>query len=179
MIVSEFRATEPDSILSPGVVPPHRPPNLALRPNTPHSPYPNLAKMDVDFDELEDATLTQSADTHPDTAKILADLDRKQAARQLALPTNDGQVRALLREQGEPVTLFGERPEDRRDRLRALLARQRTAQGDQPIDSLLSGSDSDDSSDEEMDDQEEEFYTEGTFNLKLARRSIADYSLPR
>lgn len=135
--------------------------------------------MDVDFDDLEDASLMQSADNHPDTAKILADLDRKQAARQLALPTNDGQVRALLRDQGEPITLFGERPEDRRDRLRALLAKQRTDQADQPIDSIISGSESSDSGDEEMDDQEEEFYTEGTFNLKLARRNIADYSLPR
>ena len=136
--------------------------------------------MDVDFEDLEDASLEQAGEQHPDTAKILADLDRKRQARQLALPTNDGQVRALLRDQGEPITLFGERPEDRRDRLRSLLAKRRAGEADQPIDSFLSGTDDDGSeSDEDMDEREEEFYTEGSFALKTARRAVADYSIPR
>jgi len=38
------------------------------------------------------------------------------------VPTDDGQVRAQLRELGEPICLFGERPADRRERLRNHLA---------------------------------------------------------
>jgi U4/U6 small nuclear ribonucleoprotein PRP4 len=40
---------------------------------------------------------------------LLQELDRKRKARSLAVPTDDGRVRARLREIGEPITLFGER----------------------------------------------------------------------
>lgn len=143
--------------------------------------------MDVDFDDLDDHSLQASADAHPDTARILAELDRKRAARQLALPTNDLEVRGLLRAQGEPQTLFGERPEDRRDRLRALLARARQGEqgqgGDEPIERYGDGEEDSgtEDSDESMDEgeREEEFYTEGTLKLKEARRNMAEYSIPR
>ena len=48
----------------------------------------------------------------------------KTRARQLVVPTKLEEVVALLRNAGEPVTLFGERPEDRTDRLRHCLARE-------------------------------------------------------
>lgn len=43
-----------------------------------------------------------------EAAAIIAELDRKKAARTMAVPTDDGQVKARLREMGEPAILFGE-----------------------------------------------------------------------
>ncbi|GKG19023.1 U4/U6 small nuclear ribonucleoprotein PRP4-like protein, partial [Tanacetum coccineum] len=42
--------------------------------------------------------------------------------KQRAVPTNDKAVRSRLGRLGEPVTLFGEREMDRRDRLRMIMA---------------------------------------------------------
>jgi U4/U6 small nuclear ribonucleoprotein PRP4 len=41
----------------------------------------------------------------------------------MVVPTNDSAVRARLRRLGEPITLFGEREMERRDRLRELMVR--------------------------------------------------------
>lgn len=131
--------------------------------------------MDIDFDSLEDSAFQPSNEGN---AKLLADMDRKKAARQLALPTNDNQIRQMLRDRNEPITLFGERPEDRRDRLRALIAKQRqAAEEDEPLSQDESGD-----SDSEMEygeKEEEEFYTEGTLALKAARTKITQFSIPR
>lgn len=94
------------------------------------------------------------------------------------MPTDDGRVRARLREMGEPITLFGEGPPERRDRLRELLttqAEQQEAQ-DGEGDTLM---EQDDAEDRGADDQEEEFYTEGIKELLQARQDTARYSLPR
>lgn len=40
---------------------------------------------------------------------LLDELERRKRARVMAVPTDDGRVRARLREIGEPITLFGER----------------------------------------------------------------------
>lgn len=136
--------------------------------------------MEIDFDSLEDRQLDpNSAELHPDTARVIAELDRKNSARRLAVPTRDPDVRLRLREMGQPTTLFGERPEDRRDRLRALWSQQRqdaaAAGGGDDLED-----ESDDSSDSDSDEEkEEEFYTEGTKELKVARRDIAEFSLDR
>ena len=53
---------------------------------------------------------------------LMEDFDRKRRAAQLIVPTADRDVKAKLRSRGEPITLFGEGPSERRDRLRALLA---------------------------------------------------------
>lgn len=110
---------------------------------------------------------------------ILSQFDRKRRAAQIAVPTDDGRVRARLRELGEPITLFGEGPGDRRDRLRELLTIQAEAaeaegglDGDTPMGDGGIGA-------EGQGEQEEEFYTEGIRELLGARRNIARYSLPR
>jgi U4/U6 small nuclear ribonucleoprotein PRP4 len=108
---------------------------------------------------------------------ILSQFDRKRRAAQLAVPTDDGRVRAKLREMGEPITLFGEGPGDRRDRLRellTLLAEDAEADG-VPVDTPMA----DGLEEDGQGDQEEEFYTEGIPELLQARRNIAKYSLPR
>ena len=134
----------------------------------------------IDFADLEnrrdDLDLDSSA-AHPETARLLSELDRRTSARRIALPTKEVDVKARLREIGEPITLFGERPEDRRDRLRFIISESKARKEDMEMDD---GSDAE-SEDSGIEDQEkeEEFYTEGSSRLKEARRDIAEYSLQR
>ncbi|KAK8116301.1 hypothetical protein PG984_012803 [Apiospora sp. TS-2023a] len=109
---------------------------------------------------------------------ILSKFERKRFANTIAVPTDDGRVRAKLRELGEPMTLFGEDPADRRARLRELLtvqAEQQAAAGAEGTPDI----EMEDAASEDADDQEEEFYTQGGEGLLKARQEIARYSLPR
>ena len=106
---------------------------------------------------------------------ILSQFERKRFAATLAVPTDDGRVRKKLRELGEPVTLFGEGPADRRDRLRELL----TVQAEQAAGTHVDVTMEDASDDGSEDEQEEEFYSRGGDELLSARIEIAKYSLPR
>lgn len=115
---------------------------------------------------------------------ILSAFDRKRLAASIAVPTDDGRVRAKLREMGEPMTLFGEGPADRRDRLRELMTvqvEQKAAaaaggEGAADIEMADAGAEDDEDAGE---DQEEEFYTQGSDDLLRARQEIARFSLPR
>ena len=133
--------------------------------------YHHPLAIDRDY-ELPSAT----AGIAPEKASaILNQFQRKRRAAAIAVPTDDGRVRARLREMREPMTLFGEGPGDRRDRLRELL----TVQAEQE-----DGSEGDIQMGEVAEsaphgEQEEEFYTEGLVELLAARKSIARYSLPR
>ena len=84
-------------------------------------------------------------------------------------------MRAQLRSMGEPITLFGEGPGDRRDRLRELLTE--AEEDGEGADTLMRDVGQQD--DGEQGEQDEEFYTEGMQELLEARKSIARYSLPR
>ncbi|KAF9679591.1 hypothetical protein SADUNF_Sadunf06G0030700 [Salix dunnii] len=55
--------------------------------------------------------------------KAMQEFMMKKRAAALAVPTNDMSVRTRLRRLGEPITLFGEREMERRDRLRMLMAK--------------------------------------------------------
>ncbi|KAF7794298.1 hypothetical protein EIP86_005431 [Pleurotus ostreatoroseus] len=103
---------------------------------------------------------------------LLDELERKKKARSLAVPTDDNRVKARLREIGEPITLFGERAADRRDRLIYVLSQINAARGDESMQV-------DEESSEESEEEQEEFYSPGTLELLEARRRIAEYSLPR
>ncbi|KAH8674651.1 WD40-repeat-containing domain protein [Tricladium varicosporioides] len=111
---------------------------------------------------------------------ILSQFSRKRKAAAIAVPTDDGRVRSRLREIGEPITLFGEGPGDRRDRLRELLAIQAEideVEGEEGADVEMGGVNGE--GEGEGGEQEEEFYTKGVQELVEARRDIARYSLPR
>ncbi|MCJ1288355.1 hypothetical protein MMC26_007710 [Xylographa opegraphella] len=107
---------------------------------------------------------------------ILSQFSRRRRAAQIAVPTDDGKVRARLRGLGEPITLFGEGPGDRRDRLRELLTEQaeQDADGDGDVRMQEGGQES-----ALQEGQDEEFYSEGIQELLEARKAIARYSLPR
>jgi U4/U6 small nuclear ribonucleoprotein PRP4 len=75
---------------------------------------------------------------------------------------------------GEPITLFGEGPGDRRDRLRELLTQQAEVDGEDGEGDIQMQQD-----DGAQGEQDEEFYTEGILELFEARKAIARYSLPR
>lgn len=103
---------------------------------------------------------------------LLAEFERKKRAANLIVPTADRDVKLRLRSLKEPITLFGEGPADRRDRLRKLLADAAEAGGEDAEDVVM----------EEPDapaDEQEEFYTQGTQALLDARRDMATFSLPR
>ncbi len=111
---------------------------------------------------------------------ILSQFSRKRRAAAIAVPTDDNRVRARLRELGEPITLFGEGPADRRDRLREILTSQAEAADGAP-DAEGDIQMREDGGDEEgqAGEAEEEFYTTGIEELLQARKDIARYSLPR
>lgn len=160
---------------------------------------PCSCSQGIDFDNLAGPSGTSGIasnqqlqyddiDEDPSAAGLLAELDRKSAARKLALPTNDVEVKRRLRYYGQPICCFGEKREDRRERLRAVIIKQRQSQG-LDTGTLENGGSDDGSNDDGEDDsednnedekeKEEEFYTEGDDNLESARRWITAYSLPR
>ncbi|EGS18868.1 uncharacterized protein CTHT_0054790 [Thermochaetoides thermophila DSM 1495] len=112
---------------------------------------------------------------------LLSQFERKRLAASIAVPTKDEQVRAKLRELGEPITLFGEGPADRRDRLRELLTEQlQKAQKEGSQEGAdVEMKDAQKEEEEEADEQEEEFYSRGSEELLQARINIAQYSIPR
>jgi hypothetical protein len=48
--------------------------------------------------------------------RLIQELELKQKMKAVVVPTDDKRVRAMLRQLGEPVTLFGERELERRER---------------------------------------------------------------
>lgn len=62
-----------------------------------------ISAQDVDY-SMGEGFERQRAEA----AALIEALDRKKAARTLAVPTDDKQVKARLREMGEPAILFGE-----------------------------------------------------------------------
>src|SRR5271154_1361300 len=97
---------------------------------------------------------TANLRAHPQQAALLQEIERKQRARQIPVPTDNARVIALLREYGEPITYFGEDPGARRDRLRQVLS-QRLEKGERVY--VGTGVDQED----DDDDDDGEYYTPG------------------
>ncbi|MCJ1324067.1 hypothetical protein MMC10_000729 [Thelotrema lepadinum] len=148
---------------------------LALRPKLPLTTSYLSSPLATDTNY---ALPTPSSGVAPEKASaILSQFSRKRKAAALAVPTDDGRVRAKLRLMVEPMTLFGEDSSDRRDRLRQLMLQEvedEAAGGDE--DEVMGGTGEGDGDEEAA---EEEFYTEGIPELVAARRWMAGYSLPR
>lgn len=97
----------------------------------------------------------------------------QKAARQIAVPTSENEVKMRLRELKQPVTYFGETAADRRERLRALMAKILTETGELPKFSKIAKEKN------VRDEENEHFYYEGPDALKEARAAIAKYSLKK
>ncbi|CRG92126.1 putative WD repeat-containing protein C227,12 [Talaromyces islandicus] len=136
----------------------------------------DLADLPVDRDYDMPAA---AAGIAPERASaLMSQFDRKRRAAAINVPTDDNRVRLRLRELGEPITLFGEGPSDRRDRLRELLTTLEEQQGGD-IEMREATEETETLEAEEEAEQQEEFYTEGSPDLLEARKKIALYSLPR
>jgi U4/U6 small nuclear ribonucleoprotein PRP4 len=108
-----------------------------------------------------------------DKQAALDELERKKRARMMAITTDDSEVRRYLRQLGEPITLFGEGPADRRNRLKELLSYYGT-------DAIEKKKEEErEISKQEKDQAETTWYHEGPDSLKTARLWLAHYSLPR
>lgn len=124
---------------------------------------------DDNYEYVESAKMAKA-----EQQAILDEFERKKKARNIAVPTDDKKVRLRLRELGEPITLFGEGPAERRDRLREHLSRLAGEEVEMEKDE-----EEEKEKEEEEKETAEEFYTIGTKSLLDARRYIALYSLGR
>uniref|UniRef100_A0A147AL31 U4/U6 small nuclear ribonucleoprotein Prp4 n=1 Tax=Fundulus heteroclitus TaxID=8078 RepID=A0A147AL31_FUNHE len=104
--------------------------------------------------------------------EALAEFERRRRARQITVSTDDAEVKAGLRALGEPITLFGEGPADRRERLRSVLS----VVGP---DALKKSRKDEDRAKRSHDERQQTWYHEGPASLKEARLWLARYSLPR
>eukprot|EP00002_Diphylleia_rotans_P017115 TRINITY_DN3315_c0_g1_i3.p1 TRINITY_DN3315_c0_g1~~TRINITY_DN3315_c0_g1_i3.p1 ORF type:complete len:470 (+),score=74.98 TRINITY_DN3315_c0_g1_i3:43-1452(+) len=107
--------------------------------------------------------------------QILDEFERRARARGLVVPTNDDQVKARLRQLGEPICLFGERAPDRRDRLRDVLVRRDITELPPLPEDVAKKAEQD----AVVTEKKEVFYTHGSKALKNARLWIANYSVPK
>ncbi|KAJ2345201.1 hypothetical protein GGH91_002613 [Coemansia sp. RSA 2671] len=126
------------------------------------------------IDDTQDRALTDEALSK--RRQAMAEFERKKIARSIATPTNDQQVKDQLRKHGHPICLFGEDAGDRRNRLRYILSKlamEQRATGEADTDVVM------EEDVDEDEEQTEEFYTEGTSELLLARRDMAVFSLAR
>jgi U4/U6 small nuclear ribonucleoprotein PRP4 len=95
--------------------------------------------------------------------------------KSIVVPVLDVDVRKVLRRLQEPITLFGEREMERRERLRKLLA----TMTDEQAQALAAAALEEQQVPEFVMRPKELFYTEGTETLRTSRLKIALFSLER
>lgn len=147
----------------------------------PQNPEPNQSDDESGPKRMEYEVSEDSRQAKERHEKAVHDLLMKRRAFALAVPTNDSAVRARLRRLGEPITLFGEREMERRDRLRSMMLRLDT---EGQLDRLLKAHEDEEAAadDDDADDEAPQtypFFTEGSRALLDARRYIIKYSLVR
>lgn len=121
---------------------------------------------------VSDEYMDMEEEISKDKQLLLEEFERRKKARQINVSTDDAEVKATLRQIGEPICLFGEGPADRRERLRQHLARL----GE---DAVKKKQEEDQKQEEKEKETETTWYHEGSANLKNARIWITYYSFPR
>jgi U4/U6 small nuclear ribonucleoprotein PRP4 len=116
-------------------------------------------------------------------AKLLQRVEAERRARSIVVPTAIVDVKAKLRSLGQPITLFGEKPGDRRERLRVIMAKIEV-EGEEAamVDGLLgTGVTASMSAPSAVKKAEkvELFYTPSSSELQESRRTFSKYSWPR
>ncbi|EIW68618.1 hypothetical protein TREMEDRAFT_69097 [Tremella mesenterica DSM 1558] len=134
----------------------------------------DLDDLDIAVDNTYELGGSDDERERAQNAALVEQLERKKRLRRMAVPTDDKKVKERLRAFGEPITLFGEGPGDRRDRLKLIQEQIEQRRGLEGIN--YADYDAESSSEEE---DEGEFYTEGSHALLEERRKIARYSLSR
>ncbi|GMH40875.1 hypothetical protein BSKO_08779 [Bryopsis sp. KO-2023] len=125
-------------------------------------------------DPLETLQLPQTSRVAKERQEqILKDFEMRRKIQSTVVPTDSAQVKQVLRNLGEPITLFGEREMERRERLKRIVAER-----DVPL-SAAHGESGQEMLIEVQKDQKEVFYTEGVEELMSARQEIAQWSLVR
>lgn len=151
------------------------------------SPQSSPSRKDDTASASEYGVSEESRKARERQEQLVQQLLMRRRAYALAVPTNDLAVRSRLRGLNQPITLFGEREMERRERLRAVMAK---LDADGELDNLLKAQDAfgeampDDATAsveaEEMEGvQSTPFYTEGSNQLLKARIEIMKFSLPR
>ena len=123
------------------------------------------------------------------------EFDRRSLAKTLKIPTLDSSVRDLLISLNQPVTLFGEGPAERRDRLRLMASKAITSlpkafelfpvlktlivdeEGAMAMD--MASNKKIENSSPESDDEMEEFYVPGSMDLLKTRSFLLEDSISR
>ncbi|XP_064616387.1 U4/U6 small nuclear ribonucleoprotein Prp4-like [Liolophura sinensis] len=125
----------------------------------------NINLTEADIMEIDE-------DIRQSQAELLAEFEKRKRARQIQVSTDDSEVKANLRQLGEPICLFGEGPADRRERLRKLL-------GTIGEDSLKKKGIHQQQQKQKEEQENITWYHEGPDSLRDARIWLAKYSLPR
>ncbi len=112
-------------------------------------------------------------------AARLAEIEERRFARALHVPTDDAEVRQLLLERNAPLDEPNEDAHDRRERLRAILAREALDAGaSAPPPPPPNPQHQQDSEMAAMSDGgDEDYYTEGTLSLMELRTRVATASI--
>lgn len=184
------------------------PPFISAAPTTKPSDEVDMAEEDAEGESGEEGSEgSEREDTNADTMEYEVSEESRKAqerkeqlvqklllqrrANALAIPTKDSAVRQRLRSLQHPVTLFGEREMERRDRLRSIIAK---LDADGELETLMQTQDAageaaaaatggleDGNADTVQEDVPplQLFYTEGTEELLVCRKEILKYSLPR
>lgn len=104
----------------------------------------------------------------------------KKRARSMVVPTAVEEVKAMLRQRRQPITLFGEGPYDRRERLREVEAELQMALEGRQEARESDGSDThNDTKHRDIVKRQEVVYSQADDNLRRARQDFASYSFER
>lgn len=151
--------------------------------------------------DLSEST-KEAQERHSET---LLKLEAGRRARVTAAPTDPDAVKTALRERGQPVTLFGEGPADRRERLKLMIAEAEVAEqveregleavvariqggsaggvqflgstaGGRPATGAVAAATTMQGAASAAEQQSKTFYTRGSEALTAARKVIAEYS---
>lgn len=136
----------------------------------------HVAGIALDRLEAEQPTSGHHQRLTGEQTDLLQRLHQRNLAKQAVVPTADTQVREHLILIGQPITLFGEGPYERRERLKALLsdpAHNHRALLEQGLAEQAPQARS------TAPDDSEEFFVPGSDDLVAARRWLTDYSLAR
>ncbi|CCH42642.1 putative WD repeat-containing protein [Wickerhamomyces ciferrii] len=128
-----------------------------------------MAQETVGYDELREDRDYESGGVQ--VGEFLQQLENKRTANLRLIPTDDDEVKAMLRSLGEPIIYFGEDKADRRERLTELVVSRNIDLTNQDVEM---GEDDEDGDDDLAED--EEFYTPGSEELMNARKFITEYS---